>query len=77
MLTTGELAETLKISEDTVRRMARDGLIAGVDVGGRWGFPESTVEALEDLAAKMEQTDAEAELEEEEEEEEADRDDYE
>jgi len=43
VLTIRQLAELLQLSERTVYRLANDGEIPGLKVGGSWRFPRSQV----------------------------------
>lgn len=44
-LTITEVCEHLRLSDSTVRRMLRDGRLAGVRIAGRWRIPRAAVEA--------------------------------
>ena len=49
LLTTREVAERLKVSGSTVRRMAREGRLPAMRVGKLWRFP------LQELVVKLRQ----------------------
>jgi excisionase family DNA binding protein len=44
-LTIGEVCERLRLSDSTVRRMLKDGRLAGVRIAGRWRVPRAALEA--------------------------------
>lgn len=50
LLTLDELAAFLKVSRDTVYRMAQRGIIPGVKVGSQWRFAQA--EVMEELKSK-------------------------
>ncbi len=45
-LTITEVCEHLRLSDSTVRRMLRDGRLAGVRIAGRWRIPRAAVEGM-------------------------------
>lgn len=45
-LTIGEVCERLRLSDATVRRMLKDGRLAGVRIAGRWRVPRAAVEGM-------------------------------
>lgn len=46
ILTIREVAEMLKLTEKTVYRLATEGEIPGVKIGGSWRFRRDEIEAL-------------------------------
>ncbi|MGI6102303.1 MAG: helix-turn-helix domain-containing protein [Bacillota bacterium] len=46
LLTVQEVAEYLRVSDLTVRRMLKDGRLQGVNIGREWRIPKGELEAF-------------------------------